>query len=724
MPHSKDAPIHPGLPLLGNSFQATGDPCRFFAKAHARLGPVFRIRYPGQEMLTLAGLEANQFFSRCGHEVFSNSRTYQRMVREMESDAAPNCHDGDRHLELRRLLGPALSVSAIEPFVPRLFERIELQIANWREGQHLHVEAALRELVFDLVSTCTTNQTIGRLASDVSLYGTMMGIVAVGHALPEKTLYLPPVRRARNRFAGFLENVLEERRQSQPDGSRPPDVLDALVMLERSQPDRFDQKALLALAMLPLKNAGIYLYRHVSFTLYEVLRDQDLSDRLRQEVDAYLPDREPSIMDLKRMELLSATLLETLRRYPMAIALPRVIAHDFEFQGYDFEAGQMIYIAGPATHFMSDLYPNPDRFDPERCMAGRNEHLQPHAYAPFGLGRHSCMSRGLSLALAKITMAGLLRGSDIRLADPQRKLVVRGFPRPIPEARFKVSLHTRETEPSPITAPRPATSAVDTALAGLEPEARDRLQQELTEVSFAPDTEVFRQGDEADSFYVIRGGHVNVLADRDGRVQQLARLGPGDSFGEIGLLQRVPRTATVRVTSSESLRVLRLGRNAFNTLAVDCDLTTSELAATMRRRSLTRTLAAMLPDLNANSLEDLDVSWELEEYSAGEAIIRQGDVADTFYLLVGGQVEVSNRHPSGNEVPLARLEAVDYFGEIGLLENRERTATVRACGALPTRVIKIERSGFDRLTSGSRELREGLGETAAARMIELLEGSD
>ena len=63
---------------------------------------------------------------------------------------------------------------------------------------------------------------------------------------------------------------------------------------------------------------------------------------------------------------------------------------------------------------------------------------------------------------------------------------------------------------------------------------------------------VFRQGDPADRFYVIETGAADVLGD--GRL--LTTLGPGDGFGEIGLLRRVPRTATVRAASDLELQAL------------------------------------------------------------------------------------------------------------------------------------------------------------------------
>jgi MFS family permease len=83
--------------------------------------------------------------------------------------------------------------------------------------------------------------------------------------------------------------------------------------------------------------------------------------------------------------------------------------------------------------------------------------------------------------------------------------------------------------------------------------AIEQLARGLEPVHVAAGRAVFRQGDPADRFYVIETGAADVIGD--GRV--ITTLGPGDGFGEIALLRRVPRTATVRAATNLQLQALR-----------------------------------------------------------------------------------------------------------------------------------------------------------------------
>jgi CRP-like cAMP-binding protein len=99
-------------------------------------------------------------------------------------------------------------------------------------------------------------------------------------------------------------------------------------------------------------------------------------------------------------------------------------------------------------------------------------------------------------------------------------------------------------------------------LNGAAPSALEQLAEYSTEVTVPGGVEVVRQGDAADAFYIVVEGTLTVLLTKEGATAEPVRtLGTGDWFGEIGLLERVPRTATVR--SDTACRLLRIGGQEF-----------------------------------------------------------------------------------------------------------------------------------------------------------------
>jgi CRP-like cAMP-binding protein len=100
-----------------------------------------------------------------------------------------------------------------------------------------------------------------------------------------------------------------------------------------------------------------------------------------------------------------------------------------------------------------------------------------------------------------------------------------------------------------------------------------------------------------------------------------------------------------------------------------------------------------------------------EQFRPGSVIIRQGDEGDTFYIIAKGTARVEMASEGGTlEV---RLSKGDFFGEIALLENVPRTATVRAADDLT--VYSMSREDFEELRSRTAELSRSLLETASAR---------
>jgi CRP-like cAMP-binding protein len=196
----------------------------------------------------------------------------------------------------------------------------------------------------------------------------------------------------------------------------------------------------------------------------------------------------------------------------------------------------------------------------------------------------------------------------------------------------------------------------------------------------APGTEVVRQGEPGHRFYLIARGGFEVVID--GRPE--VRLGRGDYFGERALLRRQPRAATV--IAVEPSRVFALDQADFDALLAH-DLETRErLAAAMAYREEVADMP-LFRDLSPAELDLLLVRLTPLNLAAGEPVIRQGEAGQRFYVVRSGRVEVAR----DGDV-LARLGPGEAFGEIALLLDMPRTATVVALE--PTQLLALEADAF------------------------------
>ncbi|MEX0983646.1 MAG: cyclic nucleotide-binding domain-containing protein [Actinomycetota bacterium] len=204
--------------------------------------------------------------------------------------------------------------------------------------------------------------------------------------------------------------------------------------------------------------------------------------------------------------------------------------------------------------------------------------------------------------------------------------------------------------------------------------------------TFARGDTVFRQGDPADAFYIVRRGTVAV-EDRDpdtADTRTLRVLGPGEAFGEMGLLSGAPRQAAVRAL--EDIEVFRIDKNAFDRLLAD-EIDAPTFAPTMQAYADLRAL----PPFRRLGSADLAVLVEHGSFTMAapaEVIVREGDAGDAFYVAATGRAQVVQ---GGH--PIAEVGAGDHFGEIALLEDVPRTASVVA--TTPMRLFRLDREGFE-----------------------------
>jgi CRP-like cAMP-binding protein len=114
----------------------------------------------------------------------------------------------------------------------------------------------------------------------------------------------------------------------------------------------------------------------------------------------------------------------------------------------------------------------------------------------------------------------------------------------------------------------------------------------------------------------------------------------------------------------------------------------------------------------------LDVRARLQSvvergFGAGDTVFRQGDFPDRLYLIGKGEAEVVREVPGGEDIPLARLNPGDFFGEMGILGNTPRSATVKAATDLET--LSIHRSYIGPMISYLPSWQEKIREEYAQR---------
>jgi ABC-type lipoprotein export system ATPase subunit len=129
-------------------------------------------------------------------------------------------------------------------------------------------------------------------------------------------------------------------------------------------------------------------------------------------------------------------------------------------------------------------------------------------------------------------------------------------------------------------------------------------------------------------------------------------------------------------------------------------------------------VAKALSTLSVDQLGLVTQQLEARTYAPGVQIITQGEVADQFYIITKGQVEILLHHPDGQDIPVTRLRAGQYFGEIGLLRGGVRTATVRAAGETSVEVVALDREEFASLIAESEATKVTIDRVADQRVME------
>jgi CRP-like cAMP-binding protein len=208
---------------------------------------------------------------------------------------------------------------------------------------------------------------------------------------------------------------------------------------------------------------------------------------------------------------------------------------------------------------------------------------------------------------------------------------------------------------------------------------RIRLVETVELVTLAAGELLFRQGDVATAMYVVVEGEVTARVETviPGGPLDLATLGPGEFFGEIGLLGEQPRQASI--VAKTDVTLLAFGRDEMTRLIENDEAFRHAILRFLRER-LTETLMLTSPLFQPFGPDDratLQRLFRFVEVAEGTAMLEAGKKADGLYVLVAGEAVV--RKAKGEEdILLGVLGPGDVFGEMSLLQQKPAMASVLA----------------------------------------------
>jgi cAMP-dependent protein kinase regulator len=208
---------------------------------------------------------------------------------------------------------------------------------------------------------------------------------------------------------------------------------------------------------------------------------------------------------------------------------------------------------------------------------------------------------------------------------------------------------------------------------------------------------VITEGEEGAEAYIVARGELEVrrkLEETDSgpaSVITLARLTNGALFGEMALLSRAPRVASVIATRPSILLVAR--RDALEAVAEKRPDVGTELAAHCRRRmvaNLVRTSPVLLA-VDAGERQALVERFETAVFEKGEKLIKEGEDATGLHLIASGEVAIVG-HEAGEPFVIATLGVGDVVGEVALVLRRKANADVVAVH--PTVTLHLPEADF------------------------------
>ena len=412
-------PKMPGaLPVLGHMLAFGKNPFDYMMQLRNTLGEIGEFRMFHQKMVLMTGPEANEAFFRAPDAQLDQSQAYKIMTpifgKGVVFDAPP--HKKDQQL---KMLMPVLRDKPMRGYAQVIVQEVEQMIAEWGDSGEIDLLEFMKELTIYTSSHCLLgdefryelNEEFAKIYHDLE-----KGVNPLAFVFP----YLPlPVFRRRDKARVKLQALVTEiiaKRAQKSEKSE-----DAFQLLIDASYD--DGSRLSAHEITGMLIGTIFAGHHTTagtaaWTLLELAKRPEHLNRVLKELDQHFGvDGEVTFQSLREIPILENVIKEVLRLHPPLIFLIRKVMKDFYFKGYTVKAGKYVCASPRVSHRIAEIFPEPEKFDPDRYLEDRQEDAQPFSWIAFGGGKHKCTGNAFAMLQLKAIFSILLRRYTFELID-------------------------------------------------------------------------------------------------------------------------------------------------------------------------------------------------------------------------------------------------------------------------------------------------------------------
>lgn len=435
-------PTDSGIPLIGNTLEMAKDPGAFFLRMYRKHGPIYSVNVFGRRTLVLAGAEATLFLSSPeGRRVLSSKSVWKDLIKEIGANTIINGEDGERHLEMRKILGQGFSKKALDGNYELMFNIADRHFdAEWKPGTQPRPLPNMQYLITEQLGELLAGGSPKEYIEDIRIATLNILNVLVTKQRPKFFLLSPGYQAAKRRSLKLADRMIDNLRTQSEAGELPDNLLGDIYRAFKAGSPYFKENDL-PIAILVPYIAGLDTESNtLSAAIYGICKHPEIKAQVQAEADALFekPIHEIEERDVRKLELINGCVKEALLLWTIAVAQLRTAAEDFIFEGHDVKKGQEMYVATSVPHYMHEFYEDPETFNPRRMMKPQNQQLQKGAYAPFGRGPHVCLGQGIAEAQMALIIARLFHKRDLNLLHPDYKLKTKTAPTPGPTEGFKI----------------------------------------------------------------------------------------------------------------------------------------------------------------------------------------------------------------------------------------------------------------------------------------------